>query len=197
VFALDKAREIVDQFPSRFDTVRIYTDSTSSLRIADRCWDSSIGMYMRRNSRRLHARGVKNVEMHWTPGHSSVPGNELADKIANIAAEFRDTQLSGGVDLGVENETILSEVEDDDDDDDDDDRAGGVEDDGNEDEGWGDEGLEDEGLDDGWLDDGWGKIEGLEDEGVEDEEDEGSGVDDDEGDDELKVIEVIDLTGDD
>ncbi|KAL5393283.1 hypothetical protein DPSP01_000108 [Paraphaeosphaeria sporulosa] len=78
-----KAYDLAREIPGQLKAVAIYTDSTSAIRVA-RNLNHPLGLHIIRKACMLTKLGLK-LSLHWCPGHSGVPGNELADKIAVMA----------------------------------------------------------------------------------------------------------------
>ncbi|KAK7193552.1 hypothetical protein PSPO01_00225 [Paraphaeosphaeria sporulosa] len=81
--AIAKAYDLAREIPGQLKAVAIYTDSTSAIRVA-RNPNHPLGLHIIRKACMLTKLGLK-LSLHWCPGHSGVPGNELADKIAVMA----------------------------------------------------------------------------------------------------------------
>jgi hypothetical protein len=97
--ALEKARELIVKFPGQFKHIHIYTDSHQALRTAENC-SSPIGRYMLDKASAIHSRQANvKLSLHWCPGHSKVPGNVLADRIAGLACGFDYKDMQEIVDL--------------------------------------------------------------------------------------------------
>ena len=63
----------------------IFTDSQGSLKSVGKSADGGrIAQKIRQQARKLQGRGV-NVQLHWVPGHKKIPGNALADRVAEVA----------------------------------------------------------------------------------------------------------------
>src|SRR5690606_8525561 len=91
----------------RPSTVRLYTDS-QYVRKGITEW---VAQWKRRDWRTADRKPVKNVDLwqaleqelarhqvewHWVKGHAGVPGNERADRLANLAIDqMQGKQLSG------------------------------------------------------------------------------------------------------
>ncbi|KAF2686444.1 hypothetical protein K458DRAFT_429462 [Lentithecium fluviatile CBS 122367] len=96
--ALDKAHELILRFPGRFTAIAIYTDATFVLETAKRPAKSSLGRHLVKKANLLRQCAAE-ISLRWCPGHSKVPGNELADRIAGLAGSHVYKNMTEVVDL--------------------------------------------------------------------------------------------------
>jgi len=126
--SLEKAREIACKAPE-LKSVVIYTDSSTSIKLAGSYGKSYgkkmcgmpkmpkkakrhvDGMLIIKKARRLRQMGLA-ISLHWCPGHSGVPGNELADKIASIAGKHTYGTSKEIIDLSDDDEDNEDEYSD-------------------------------------------------------------------------------------
>ena len=81
--ALNEALKLSGQLPETYSTVKIYTDSKSSLQsLLNERRTSSV---LAENQILAHQLGSSiNLHLQWVPGHRNIEGNEWADRIANL-----------------------------------------------------------------------------------------------------------------
>ncbi|KAF2019039.1 RnaseH-domain-containing protein [Aaosphaeria arxii CBS 175.79] len=83
--AIDTARDLFSREPGRYKATTIYTDSQSVLDHCNRRAEKPPVSAIFRKAMSLKQLG-SDIKLRWCPGHSKVPGNELADKAAQRAA---------------------------------------------------------------------------------------------------------------
>lgn len=85
--ALEIAQRLVTE-GSPFEAITIYSDSMNTLDGLKNSNRRIMTDKLARYSSVLTEKGL-SVSLHWVPGHSRVPGNELADRVAGKAAQRR------------------------------------------------------------------------------------------------------------
>jgi len=88
--ALDLAIEKIDTLQKHgVRTVAVFSDSQAAIRRAAHVEPGPgqrLARGINRRARNLLAHGI-TTEIHWVPGHSGIPGNEEADRQANLARD--------------------------------------------------------------------------------------------------------------
>jgi ribonuclease HI len=87
--ALNEALKLPGHLPETYSTVKIYTDSKSSLQsLINEQRTSSV---LAENQILAHQLGSKiNLHLQWVPGHQNIEGNEWADRIARLSTTVSD-----------------------------------------------------------------------------------------------------------
>ena len=87
--ALNEALKLSGQLPETYSTVKIYTDSKSSLQsLLNERRTSSV---LAENQILAHQLGSSiNLHLQWVPGHRNIEGNEWADRIAKSSTAVGD-----------------------------------------------------------------------------------------------------------
>ncbi|KAF2866761.1 hypothetical protein BDV95DRAFT_611436 [Massariosphaeria phaeospora] len=106
--ALDKAIEITKATPNLLESVVVYTDAQSVMQQLGgrRYWD--LRDYVVTKVNQLCALGP-SLSLRWSPSHSKVPGNEIADRIAGLANRHDYQGLAEVVDLSDDDVDVKDE----------------------------------------------------------------------------------------
>jgi ribonuclease HI/exonuclease III len=81
------------QAEAKVKAVHIFTDSLLSANVVQGVWkplkNKSLSKWTMERMKELRSLGIK-VKLHWVKAHEGIPGNELADRLANAGREEND-----------------------------------------------------------------------------------------------------------